>query len=64
MVAKRKCAVCGNLIDDYPCEICPVCDWERDDYQEACPNIDGCANKLSLNQARQIWQEKNKTKTA
>ena len=60
MKDKVKCSVCGNLIDNIPYEICPVCDWERDLYQEEFPDAEGCANDMSLNQARAEWAKKHK----
>ena len=57
---KVKCSVCGNLIDDIPYEICPVCDWERDLIQEEFPDEEGWANDMSLNQARKDWAKKQK----
>lgn len=62
MEKKRKCPVCENIMDDeYPYEICPVCYWEADPYQEEFPNEDGGANKISLNQARRGWLRSIKT---
>lgn len=58
MVGKVKCPVCGNLIEDYPCEICTVCDWERDYCGEHYPDKAIEPNGISLNQARKEWFEK------
>lgn len=38
-------------------EICPVCDWEDDGYQRRYPDEDGCANLISLNEARRRWKK-------
>lgn len=38
-------------------EICPVCDWQNDLVQLAHPDWEGCANRMSLNQAKQAWAE-------
>lgn len=58
---KHKCPVCGK--HEFPCidslEICPVCDWQDDSFQEEYPDEDGCANTISLNQARAVWKNKS-----
>ena len=41
-------------------EICPICDWQDDAYQEEYPDAKGCANNCSLNQARAEWENKKK----
>ena len=38
-------------------EICPVCGWEDDPVQRRDPDFAGGANKMSLNEARQLWLE-------
>ncbi|MCI7327124.1 CPCC family cysteine-rich protein [Hornefia butyriciproducens] len=57
-----KCPVCGKHefenIDDY--RVCPVCGWENEEYQRQCPNEDGGANRMSLNQARAAWKRGEK----
>jgi len=54
------CPCCGQktigLLGDY--EICSICNWEDDPYQSEHPDYSGGANKLSLNQARLVYQEK------
>ena len=30
MVKFRICPVCGSKVEDFPCEICEVCNWEAD----------------------------------
>ena len=57
MVAKRNCPVCGEEMEDFPCEICKNCYWEKDWYQEEFPDIDGCANEMSLNQAKEAYKK-------
>lgn len=44
-----------NSTDEY--DICPVCFWERDLYQEKNPDYAGGANKVSLNEARKNYSE-------
>lgn len=58
---KFPCPCCGNLtleenrIGSF--EICPVCFWENDNIQFDDPDYEGGANVVSLNQARQNYQE-------
>jgi hypothetical protein len=56
MSDKYKCPCCGNLtLDEAPpgtFEICPVCYWEDDNVQYDDPDFEGGANDVSLNQAR------------
>ena len=51
-----KCPCCGHLTYDEPTtgnfEICPVCFWEDDNVQMKEPDYEGCANEVSLNQAK------------
>ena len=51
---------CGylTLTDDDPnsYEICPVCYWENDRYQNENPDDDVGANPVSLNTARANYQ--------
>lgn len=56
MTAKRSCPVCGNEMEDFPCEICKVCDW----YQEKFPDKACAPNRVSLYQARKQWKEKKR----
>ena len=60
MTAKRSCPVCGNEMEDFPCEICKVCDWESDWYQEKLPDKACAPNCVSLYQARKQWKEKKR----
>lgn len=53
---KYTCPCCGyktlsEKSGDY--DICEICFWEDDAQQLANPNLEGCANKLSLRQAQQ-----------
>lgn len=56
-MSKHLCPVCGRHefsgYDSY--EICPVCDWQDDSFQEEFPDEGGCANNNSLNEARAAW---------
>lgn len=55
---KVKCPVCEKHTfderDDY--DICPICNWENDDYQIRHPERSG-ANHMSLNEARKAYRE-------
>ncbi len=62
MANTRICPVCGAEMEDFPCEICKVCDWESDWYQEECPESDAGPNHISLNQARAEWKAKQEQK--
>lgn len=59
---KHLCPVCKKYefswMNSY--EICPICDWQDDAYQEEYPDAKGCANNWSLNQARAAWKAKQK----
>lgn len=60
MEAKRNCPVCHSVMLDRPCEICPHCGWEKDDFQEACPEETEQANKMSLREAREAYRRGQK----
>ena len=45
-----------KIQDNY--EICPICNWEDDVRQRKEPNRVGGANKLSLNQFKLEWFDK------
>lgn len=55
MVKFRICPVCGSKVEDLPCEICEICNWEADWYQEEFPDSDAGPNALTLNQAREAY---------
>lgn len=54
-----KCSVCGKYEfhekDDY--DVCPVCGWENDGFQNENPDYAGGANQMSLNEARKAYKE-------
>ena len=53
-MAKKTCACCKRqtLPKGSIFEICPVCGWEDDEYQNEHPDYEGGANKMSLNKAK------------
>lgn len=58
---KYKCPCCGYYtFDSKPIgeyDICPVCYWEDDPFQAEDPNLEGWANKVSLNQAKENYKK-------
>lgn len=58
MDEKHKCPVCGQTefdsIGSY--DICDVCGWEDDPYQEEHPEDDVGANELSLIDYRKAYE--------
>ena len=54
------CPCCGNktLEDHGEFDICNICLWEDDPLQREDPNDAMGANKISLNQARMLWEKK------
>ena len=50
-----KAVKCGQteLVDDG--DVCDVCKWFHDRYQEEFPDEEDCENHMSLNQAREAW---------
>lgn len=52
----NKCPVCGKA-DLEVFEICPHCEWQNDLYQLDFPDQGGCANRMSLNEARIAYKE-------
>lgn len=51
----RTCPVCGQYTFTEPHDICPICGWEDDPVQLKDPDFTGGANKPSLNQAKEEW---------
>jgi len=56
MSETNKCPVCGQS-DLGNLEICPVCEWQNDRVQLMKPDWEGCANKMSLNQAKEAYRQ-------
>ena len=58
---KYKCPCCNYYtFDSKPdgeYDICPVCFWEDDPFQSENPDLDGMANRVSLNQARENYKK-------
>ena len=51
----NKCPCCGKqYLDEY--SICAVCGWEHDPIQRDHPDLEGGANKMSLNEAREAYK--------
>ena len=36
-------------------EVCPICEWQNDPTQIRHPDWEGCANQMSLEQARAAY---------
>ncbi len=55
---KMRCPCCGfyTLETSGEYEICPVCYWEDDPLQTKEPEMEGGANTVSLNQARENYK--------
>ncbi len=51
MANKIKCNCCENYTIEGLFDICPVCFWQKDDYQERHIEDDAGPNYLSLNRA-------------
>lgn len=48
------CPVCGKAWLEW-FEFCEYCDWQNDRYQMYHPDAEGCANNMSLNQAKEAY---------
>lgn len=55
------CPCCGYLTMDElggnTYDICPICYWEDDEFQNENPNFSGGANKVCLNEARENFKK-------
>lgn len=56
---KYPCACCGHYTldnNDYKSyDICPVCFWEDDPIQNQMEDTTGCANSISLKEAKKNY---------
>ena len=59
-MSKHKCPVCGKYEFEYEgCfDICEVCGWHDDPIQFENPDEECCANKISLNEAREVYKKR------
>ncbi len=59
-IAQFPCPCCSSheISEVGGYEICSICGWEDDPVQSRYPELAGGANKVSLNQARSIWLER------
>ena len=56
---KYPCPVCGEMCMSEPSgsfDICPVCGWEEDGYQQRHPDETGANGKWTLNKAKETWK--------
>lgn len=63
MVKNKKCPCCEKetLNPEYDgFEICSICGWQDDGYQKEHPDEGGCANIMSLNEAKKAYKEGRK----
>ena len=60
---KVPCPCCGEgwVDSGHKYDVCEICGWEDDPVQFYDPNYCGGANKLSLNEARKIYNAKLKS---
>lgn len=57
MENKIRCACCGYFTIENMFEICPVCYWQKDIFQEENINDDGGPNSVSLRKARENFEQ-------
>jgi len=57
--SKFQCGCCGQytIEEEGTMESCSVCGWMQDPYQEEFQDKPGGANLMSLNEARQAYEE-------
>jgi len=56
---KYPCRCCeqDTLEEEDFSDICPICNWEDDHYQNDNPNYAGGANRMSLNEAKEAYKK-------
>ena len=58
MMSPHKCPVCGEYefktLDSH--DVCDVCGWEDDWYQEENPDEDCLSNEMSLNEYKKAYE--------
>ena len=59
LYGKNICACCGKTMVGF-FQVCKVCGWENDYFQNEEPDFAGCANQMSLNEAKQAYKEGKK----
>lgn len=57
VIFPHQCPVCQQHNFKAPFEDCPVCSWANDVVQEDYPDLGGCGNYMSLNEARKAYKE-------
>lgn len=62
MKDKSLCPVCGKYRFDSEDDICQICNWIHDGYQEENPDEDSLVNIMSLNEAKKAWTEGREVK--
>ena len=67
MIKKIRCHCCGyytiNCEDEVVAEICEVCLWQYDEVAHANPDKNIGANKISLNEAKENYNQFGVSKT-
>lgn len=60
-IRKKKCFCCGEYTIPYRTEneICPVCGWIDDAYQNKHPDSLNGKNSLSLKEAREMYRSEH-----
>ena len=53
------CPCCGK-VEVEPFCICSICGWQNDTYQKNNPKAKKCANRMSLEEAKQAYAEGRK----
>lgn len=62
MEEKHKCPVCGQYeFEEWASfDTCPICGWKDDAVQNEHADFTGCANHMSLNQAKEAYAKGEK----